>query len=75
MTRKVVVAGAVNFSRRELEEMAAKGEQYDLNVFGYLSFAHDVSADLARRTIARLSYHGVLNAPDSVREVLKEKER
>ncbi len=72
--RKVVVAGAVSYSRRELQEMADRGERLDLTVIGYLSFANDVSADLARRVIQRLSYRGVLAAPDDVREALKEKE-
>lgn len=72
--RKVVVAGALGISRRELEELAAKGQQYDLTVFGYLSFASDISADLARKTVARLSYRGVLAASDEVRAALRPKE-
>jgi DNA-binding transcriptional ArsR family regulator len=73
--RKVIVAGAVHFSRRELVEMAEKGEQVDITSFGVLSFANDVPAELARRTVARLSYRGVLHASESVREVLREKEK
>ncbi len=72
--RKVVVAGAVNYSRRELQEIADRGERIDLTVIGYLSFANDVPADLVRRVIERLSYRGVLTAPDDVREALREKE-
>lgn len=72
--RKVVVAGAVSYSRRSLQEMADRGERLDLNVIGYLSFADDVPADLARRVIHRLSYRGVLTAPAEVREALREKE-
>ena len=73
--RKVIVAGAVHFSRRELEDMAEKGEQIDLTSFGLLAFASDIPAELARRTVARLSYRGVLNASEAVREVLREKEK
>ncbi len=73
-TSKVVVAGAVSYSRRELEEMAQRGERLDLTVIGYLSFAKDVPADLALHVIQRLSYRGVLTAPDDVRKALKERE-
>lgn len=73
-TRKVVVAGAVGYSRRELEEMVERGERIDLTVIGYLSFANDVPADLARKVIHKLSYRGVLTAPDDVRKALKERE-
>jgi len=72
--RKVVVAGAVSYSRRELQEIADRGERLDLTVIGYLAFANDVPAELARRVIQRLSYRGVLTAPDDVRTALKEKE-
>lgn len=73
--RKVIVAGAVHFSRRELEDMAEKGEQLDITSFGLLAFANDIPAELARRTVARLSYRGVLHASEAVREVLREKEQ
>lgn len=72
--RKVVVAGAVNYSKRDLQELADRGERLDLTVIGYLSFANDVSADLVRRVVQRLSYRGMLTAPDDVRAALKEKE-
>jgi hypothetical protein len=72
--RKVFVAGAVGYSRRDLQEMADRGERIDLTVIGYLSFANDVSVDLARKVIHKLSYRGVLTAPEDVRVALKEKE-
>ena len=53
--------------------MADRGERLDLTVIGFLSFANDVTADLALRVIERLSYRGVLSAPDDVREALTEK--
>ncbi len=73
-TRKVVVAGVVGYSRRDLQEMADRDERLDLTVIGLLSFADDVTADLVRRVIQRLSYRGMLTAPDDVRKALKEKE-
>lgn len=70
----MVVAGALNYSKRELQEIADRGERLDLTVIGYLSFANDVSVDLVRRVVQRLSYRGMLTAPADVREALKEKE-
>jgi hypothetical protein len=70
----VVVAGAVAYSKRELQKIAERGERLDLNVIGYLSFANDVPADLVRRVIHRLRYRGVITAPADVRAALREKE-
>lgn len=72
--RKVVIAGAVSYSRRELQDIADRGEQLDLNVIGYIAIANDVPADLARRVFHRVQYRGVLSAPADVREVLRTKE-
>lgn len=72
--RKVVVAGAVSYSRRELQDIADRGEQLNLNVIGYIAIANDVPADLARRVFHRVQYRGVLAAPADVREVLRTKE-
>lgn len=72
--RPVWVVGMVVYSRDELEETVAAGEQLDINVTGYLSFSDNVSPDLVNRAIARLSYRGVLNAKSDVREALRSKE-
>ncbi len=72
--RKVVIAGALSYTNRDLQEVADRGEKLDLTVIGFLSFANDVSAALVRRVVQRLSYRGVLTAPDDVRAALKEKE-
>jgi hypothetical protein len=69
-----VAAGALIYSRDELERVVAAGERLDLNVVGYLSFGADVTPDLVDRAIAHLRYRGVLSAPSDVREALKQKE-
>jgi DNA-binding transcriptional ArsR family regulator len=71
--RKVVAVGAFSYGRKELEEVAASGRPLDLNVLGYLTFAADISAELADHAISHIRHKGVLNAPPAVREVLKRK--
>ena len=72
--RHVVTIGAQSFHRAELEQVIARGEQLDINVSGYCSFADDVTPDLIERAIARLRYRGVLSATPAVREALRRKE-
>lgn len=70
--RRMIVAGAIDLSRKDLEAAAA-GRPLDLNVLGYLSFARDISAELADRAIWRVRHKGKLNASPAVREVIKRK--
>jgi len=72
---RVMAAGAVTFSKADLEKVAARGEQLDINVLGYCSFDVDIPAELADRAIARFRYRGVISASPEVREVLKRKEQ
>jgi hypothetical protein len=71
---RVLAAGAVTFSRADLERVIARGERLDIRALGYCSFDDDVSAELADRAIARFRYRGVLSASPDVREMLKRKE-
>jgi DNA-binding transcriptional ArsR family regulator len=72
---RVMAAGAVTFSRKDLEKVVARGERLDINVLGYCSFDGDISAELADRAIGRFRYRGLVSASPEVREVLKRKEQ
>jgi DNA-binding transcriptional ArsR family regulator len=72
---RVMAAGAVTFSRKDLEKVVARGERLDINVLGYCSFDGDITAELADRAIQRFRYRGVVSASPEVREVLKRKEQ
>ncbi len=72
---RVMAAGAVTFSKADLEKVVARGEQLDINVLGYCSFDSDIPPELADRAIARFRYRGVISASPELREVLKRKER
>lgn len=68
------VAGVLIYSRIELEEIVARGAKIDINILGHISFANDISADLADRAIGRFRHRGSLSASPEVRAVLKRKE-
>jgi hypothetical protein len=72
-SRKVIVAGAVTYSRGDLEELVAAGKRVDLNVLGLLSFSPDVSAELVEQAIGNVRHRGVLSASPEVETVLKRK--
>ncbi len=71
---RVWVAGAVSYSRKDLEGVAARGERLDISVLGACSFASDIPAELVDRVVARFRCRGPLSASPAVREVLKTKE-
>jgi DNA-binding transcriptional ArsR family regulator len=71
---RVWVAGAVTYSRKDLERVAERGERLDISVLGACGFADDVPAELVDRVVARFRCRGPLSASAAVREVLKTKE-
>jgi len=70
----VSAVGAISYSRKDLEGVAARGEQLDISVLGACSFADDIPAELVDRVVVRFRRLGALSASPSVREVLKAKE-
>jgi Ribbon-Helix-Helix transcriptional regulator family len=71
--RRVIAAGAVGYSRDDLERLADAGESLDLNILGMLTFSANISPELVDQTIARVRHRGVLNASPAVKAVLKQK--
>ena len=71
---RVWAAGAVSYSRKDLEGVAARGERLDISVLGACLFASDIPAELVDRTVTRFRCRGALTASPAVREVLKMKE-
>jgi hypothetical protein len=65
--------GTRRFSRRELEELRAAGQMVDVRVLGLASIAEDVSADLARATIASVEVLGAFRASDAVKAALADR--
>ncbi|MFP5515241.1 MAG: CopG family transcriptional regulator [Alphaproteobacteria bacterium] len=75
VTRKSVDLGLRHFSRADLETAQAEGRMLDIRVLGLASIAQDVSADLARATIASLTVLGALHAPAAVKAALADRIR
>src|SRR5262249_36568954 len=61
-TRRVVVAGAVSYTRDDLELVVARGEVLDMHIIGIGSFASGIPAELVDRAITRFRLRGVLSA-------------
>jgi DNA-binding transcriptional ArsR family regulator len=71
---RVSAVGAISYSRKDLEGVAARGERLDISVLGACSFADDIPAELVDHVVVRFRRLGALSASPSVREVLKAKE-
>jgi Arc/MetJ-type ribon-helix-helix transcriptional regulator len=73
VTRNTIDLGLRHFSREDLEKVRASGEQLHINVLGLLTIAPDVSAKLARATIASLTVLGALHASAEVKNALADR--
>ena len=67
--------GLRRYSRQDLELVRAAGEMLHIQVLGLAVIAADVSADLARDTIASLHVLGALQANPAVKAALRDRIR
>jgi Arc/MetJ-type ribon-helix-helix transcriptional regulator len=73
--RKSLELGLRNYSREDLEVARRAGEMLHINVLGLANIAQDVTADLARATIASVSVLGALHASPAVKAALADRTR
>jgi hypothetical protein len=73
--RKGLDLGLRNYTRADLEAARQAGEMLRINVLGLATIAQDVTADLARATIASVSVLGALHATAAVKAALAERTR
>lgn len=73
--RKGLDLGLRNYTRADLEAVRQSGEMLHINVLGLASIAQDVTADLARATIASVSVLGALHATAAVKAALADRTR
>ncbi|MGE9010610.1 hypothetical protein ACO2JO_18655 [Leptospira interrogans] len=73
--RKSLELGLRNYSRADLEEALRNDEMLHINVLGLASIAQDVTAELARATIASVSVLGALHASPAVKAALADRIR
>jgi Arc/MetJ-type ribon-helix-helix transcriptional regulator len=67
--------GLRQYSRRDLEAVRAAGETLHIQVLGLAVIATDVSAELARETIASIHVLGALQASAAVKAALGDRIR
>jgi Arc/MetJ-type ribon-helix-helix transcriptional regulator len=75
VARKTLDLGLRHFTRQDLEAIQAAGHMIHIHVLGLASFAHDISPDLARSTIASVEVLGALRAPADVKAALADRIR
>lgn len=73
--RKGLDLGLQTYTRADLEAARRAGEMLHINVLGLVSIAEDVTADLARATIASVSVLGALHASPAVKAALADRTR
>jgi Arc/MetJ-type ribon-helix-helix transcriptional regulator len=73
VARKTLVLGTRRFSRQELEAIRVAGTTIDIRVLGLASIADDVSAELARATIASVEVLGAFRASEAVKAALADR--
>jgi Arc/MetJ-type ribon-helix-helix transcriptional regulator len=70
VTKKSLAVGVISFSRKDLEEIRAKGVKLEIKALGLCLLAEDISPELALATISSLDVRGVLRASNEVKEAL-----
>ena len=73
VARKILVLGLQHYTRRDLEEVRAKGQKLQIQVLGLVSIDDDVTPDLATATIDSLVVLGALRASAEVKAALADR--
>ncbi len=71
--RHTMELGLRDYGQRELQTLLDAGEMLHVKVVGLVRFAPDVTADLARATIASISVLGALQASPEVKKALADR--
>ena len=67
------VIGYVHYSHKDLEKIVADGKKLNIRVIGGISFANDVSPELATSAIDKINLAGILRAPPAIKTILGPK--
>lgn len=73
VARKTLDLGLRHYTRADLEDARGRGEMLHINVLGLASISADVTAELARATIASVTVLGALHASAAVKEALQDR--
>jgi len=75
VARRSMVLGMQRYTRQDLENVLASGEQLHIHVLGLATIDDDVPAQLALKTIASVAVLGALRASPEVKAVLADRVR
>ena len=75
VTRNVLDLGLRHYTRADLEAARDAGQKLDIKVLGLVTIASDVTAELARASIASITVLGALHASPEVRAALADRLR
>jgi len=72
-TRKSMVIGTLNLTRKDLEQKRDSKEMVNVKVIGMLILSDDISPSLALETIQSITVRGVIKAPEDVKQALAKR--
>lgn len=75
VARQRLDLGLRHYTRADLDQARIAGQMLEINVLGLVSIARDVTAELARATIASVSVLGALHASPEVKAALADRLR
>lgn len=75
VARRSMVLGLQRYTRQDLENVLAAGEQLQIHVLGLATIDDDVSPQLARKAIASIAVLGALRASTEVKAALADRTR
>lgn len=73
LARKTLDLGLMHYSRADLEAARNRGVMLNIKVLGLASISQDVTAELARASIASVTVLGALHASAEVKAALAER--
>ena len=75
VARRSMVLGLQRYTRQDLENVLAAGEQLQIHVLGLATIDDDVTPQLARKAIASIAVLGALRASPEVKAALADRTR
>jgi Arc/MetJ-type ribon-helix-helix transcriptional regulator len=75
VARRSMVLGLQRYTRQDLENVLAAGEQLQIHVLGLATIDEDVTPQLARKAIASIAVLGALRASPAVKAALADRTR
>jgi Arc/MetJ-type ribon-helix-helix transcriptional regulator len=75
VARRSLVLGLQRYTRQDLENVLASGEQLHIQVLGLATIDDDVTPQLARKAIASIAVLGALRASPEVKAALADRTR